>query len=107
MFEGDNGVPVKLASNFNRLVAEYYVFSSKVVVHHPTRILLFVSWTPPNLGWVKVNFDANVATGTNRGLGVVIRDEHGKMLVAGSEKCFPIGLWIYVKLLLHTLVLSS
>ena len=39
MFEVDNGDPVKLASNFNRLVAEYNVFSSKVVVHHPINFL--------------------------------------------------------------------
>ena len=43
---------------------------------------------PSNPGWVKANFDANVATRTNRGLGVVIRNEHGKMLVAGVRRVF-------------------
>ena len=43
-------------------------------------------WSPPHDGWVKVNFDANGADGTNRGIGVVIRYNVGKLLVAGVHR---------------------
>ncbi|XP_059446669.1 uncharacterized protein LOC132178236 [Corylus avellana] len=42
-------------------------------------------WQNPPSGWVKANWDAGVNQRTGRvGLGVVIRDHHGKMWVARS-----------------------
>ena len=39
VFEGDNGDPVKLAADFIRFVADYNIYSPKVMIHHPTCIL--------------------------------------------------------------------
>ncbi|XP_057532845.1 uncharacterized protein LOC130810728 [Amaranthus tricolor] len=41
---------------------------------------------PPLRGWVKVNFDAYVANGTIRALGIVIRDSFRKILVTGVRR---------------------
>ena len=46
----------------------------------------YQSWHPPRDGWVKVNFDANVTDGADRGLGVVIRDHLRKIVVAGVRR---------------------
>lgn len=49
-------------------------------------ILKFQTWCPPSTGWVKINFDAHLGTGPIRGLGVVIRDDNGKLLLAGVRR---------------------
>ena len=41
------------------------------------------SWCPPEEGWVKVSFDANVAHDFTRGLGVDIRNNEGIVLTMG------------------------
>ncbi|CAO2822409.1 unnamed protein product [Amaranthus hypochondriacus] len=46
----------------------------------------FTNWCPPISGWVKVNFDAHVNYCTERGLGVVFRDDHGKLLLAAVRR---------------------
>lgn len=44
-----------------------------------------LKWQPPCEGFVKVNFDAYLGSDFHRGLGVVIRNEHGELLAAGSR----------------------
>uniref|UniRef100_A0A0E0Q226 RNase H type-1 domain-containing protein n=1 Tax=Oryza rufipogon TaxID=4529 RepID=A0A0E0Q226_ORYRU len=53
----------------------------------PTRITL-VRWTPPRHGWVKLNFDGSVHNdGSGRAsIGGVIRDDHGRVLLAFAER---------------------
>ena len=43
----------------------------------------FHTWSPPPSGLVKVNMDAHVAAITYRGLGAMIWDDKGAVLVAG------------------------
>ncbi|KAK1357029.1 hypothetical protein POM88_050285 [Heracleum sosnowskyi] len=48
------------------------------------------SWQCPPVGYVKINTDAHVPFGSNVGLGVVIRNEMGKLLVA-VKRCDAIS----------------
>ena len=77
---------MKLAGSFNRLVVDYSMYSSQVMIHHPVRFPHFHSWSPPPSGWVKVNVDAYVVSGAYRGLRAVIRNDKGVVLVAGVRK---------------------
>ena len=76
-----------MAKNFNKMVAEYNEYSASVMVPHLNRVLSFQSWSPPVCNWVKLNFDAYVPTGINHGLGVVVRDHHGQVLIAAVRRC--------------------
>lgn len=43
-------------------------------------------WSPPEVGWVKINFDANVIDDVERGLGVVVCNSDGVLLVTGVRR---------------------
>ena len=51
---------VVMATNFNKLVADYNEYSTKTFVPQQSRILSFQAWTPPLRGWVKFNSYAHV-----------------------------------------------
>lgn len=40
-------------------------------------------WHPPLSSWVKINFDTHVSLGALRGLGVLFRNNAGKILLGG------------------------
>lgn len=86
MFERVNCDPLKIATKFSTLVHDYNRYSSKLRIYQPIRILQFMSWCPPTHGWIKINFDANVLDGTSCGLGVIFRDERGKILLASVRR---------------------
>ena len=77
---------MQLATGFNRLVADYIQYLSKVVIYHLIKFSHFHSWSPALPGWFKVNFDAYVVVGANRGLGAVVQDDKGTLLVAGVRR---------------------
>ena len=59
------------------------MYSLKVMIHQPTRFPHFHTWSPLPSGLVKVNVDVHVATGAYRGLGAMIGDDKGVVLVVG------------------------
>ncbi|KAL8547597.1 hypothetical protein ACS0TY_007062 [Phlomoides rotata] len=48
-------------------------------------------WTPPSPGRRKLNSDATIFKDGTVGLGFVVRDEHGLVLMAGSKRCLSAG----------------
>ena len=68
------------------MVRDFNDYAVKVHITPRDSLLLFGSWNKPRTGWVKVNVDAHVDSGMVRGLGAVIRDENGCILVAGVRR---------------------
>ncbi|KAK1384070.1 hypothetical protein POM88_021805 [Heracleum sosnowskyi] len=58
-----------------------------VVKQHAATATTLSSWQGPPVGSVKFNTDAHVPAGSNVGLGVVIGNEMGKLLVAAVKRC--------------------
>lgn len=77
---------MRVATEFNKPIADYNYYSEKVRCHYPIRILQYIAWGPPFSGWIKINFDAHVNHGIYRGLGVVCRDDRGKLLLAAVRR---------------------
>ncbi|KAL8543065.1 hypothetical protein ACS0TY_003805 [Phlomoides rotata] len=48
-------------------------------------------WNPPLPGRRKLNSDATIFKDDTFGLGFVVRDEHGQVLMAGSKRCLAAG----------------
>lgn len=86
IFVGHDGDPVSVARRFNNMVHDYKRYNTIAVVPQQPTFLRKQSWRPPLDGWVKVNFDAYVADNAIRGLGVVVRDSSGKLLIAGVRR---------------------
>jgi reverse transcriptase-like protein len=86
IFEGVGGDHVSIARSFNNMVEEYKLYNGSTSVSQQSSFLHYQSWRPPSNGWVKVNFDAYEADNAIRGLGVVVRDSYGKLLVAGVRR---------------------
>ncbi|KAL2928741.1 hypothetical protein RDABS01_019525 [Bienertia sinuspersici] len=81
---------VMTAAGFKRLVEDYVSYAHKVFKQGGhSEIRMQTSWSVPPHGWVKVNTDAYVPNNGRVGLGVVIRDERGNVLVAGVRKIEP------------------
>ncbi|CAO2822581.1 unnamed protein product [Amaranthus hypochondriacus] len=76
----------QMASSFAKLISDYQQYSQKLSVTNPPRVLSFQKWKPPSEGWVKINFDAHVGVALRRGLGVVVRDHNGKVLLTGTRR---------------------
>lgn len=86
IFEGERCDPISIATKFHSRVADYNLYNSTVAVVQHSKILQFQSWSPPDIGWVKVNFDVHIGESARRGLGVVIRDHDGNLLAAGTRR---------------------
>ncbi|CAO2828302.1 unnamed protein product [Amaranthus hypochondriacus] len=86
IFEGVGGDHVSIARSFNNMVEEYKLYNGSTTVPQHFSLQHYQSWRPPSYGWVKVNFDAYVADNAIRGLGIVVRDSQGKLLVAGVRR---------------------
>ncbi|KAL2938532.1 hypothetical protein RDABS01_021981 [Bienertia sinuspersici] len=81
---------VMTTAGFIRLMEDYVSYAHKVFKQGGhSEIRMQTSWSVPPHGWVKVNTDAYVPNNGRVGLGVVIRDERGKVLVAGVRKIEP------------------
>ncbi len=51
--------------------------------------ICFVSWVPPPPGFLKVNFDGNLAAdGRGGGAGFVIRDHDARLVALGGQRIF-------------------
>ena len=48
---------------------------------------MYVSWIPPPLGVLKINFDASI-TSDKAAARYIIRDHHGKLIRVGGKRLF-------------------
>lgn len=88
IFEMSSPSPVHVAAGFCKLVEDTRQCEQRVRtnlhLYHP--LPSTVSWNKPHLNWVKVNVDAYVGENRTVGLGVVVRDWQGKLLVAAATR---------------------
>lgn len=68
------------------MVVEYNSFQQKWLLLHSIKLLSLYSWCPPQLGCVKVICNSQILNNKYRGLGVVIRDDQGTLLVSGVHR---------------------
>ncbi|XP_057543284.1 uncharacterized protein LOC130821510 [Amaranthus tricolor] len=78
-----------MSTSFAKMMGNYQLYTQKLNVCHPSRVLSFQKWEPPSTGWVKINFDAHIGTNRRRGLGVLVRDNYGKVLLTGTRCVEP------------------
>ncbi|XP_021859944.2 uncharacterized protein [Spinacia oleracea] len=86
--DNERGNPGIVTAGFLRLVSDYRLYARKVFTP-PTGMgntLSATNWIPPPIGLVKINVDANVIDGVRVGLGGVIRNHEGKLLVGGTKR---------------------
>lgn len=74
---------IQMASSFSKLLIDYQQYSQKLGVSSPPRVLSYQKWEPPREGWVKINFVAHIGMLLRRGLGVVVHDHNGNVLLTG------------------------
>lgn len=77
---------MSLAAKFHNMVQDYNAYATKVLIPPRDHLLRFSSWRPPLDSSVKINFDAHVSHRTHRGLGEVVRDNLGKLLLVGIRQ---------------------
>ncbi|KAL2935796.1 hypothetical protein RDABS01_018914 [Bienertia sinuspersici] len=77
------------AAGFIKLVVDYVEYASRVFKIPHIQATYSTSWSPPPMGWVKVNTDANVITGEKVSIGAVIRDEKGALKAFGVKVVGP------------------
>ncbi|CAO2820766.1 unnamed protein product [Amaranthus hypochondriacus] len=76
-----------VVTSFSKMVRDYNVYAERVFkCPLPTSSISPSRWSPPEVEWVKVNFDANIADNDERGLGAVARNADGLLLVAGVRR---------------------
>ncbi|XP_021734159.1 uncharacterized protein LOC110700884 [Chenopodium quinoa] len=93
IFNNERVNVVLVAAGYAKLVEDYGEYVKKVgcvpVVGRSNGLVSNAAgWFCPTSGVVKVNVDAYVCAGSMVGLGAVVRDDRGKLLVAGV-KCIP------------------
>lgn len=77
--------PIHTATTMIKNVRDDGVHASKVYGGCSQGVPSSPKWILPMEGWIKINFDAMVKEGVHRGLGVVLRDEIGKVLATGTR----------------------
>lgn len=77
----------QLSISLCKMETDYNGYASKLSnTRSPPTVLHFEAWQAPAAGFSKINFEAQVGPGLSRGLGIVIRDARGKILVTGTRK---------------------
>lgn len=64
-------------------------FSAAVVLDHkqgPPKATEVIKWRRPSQGFVKLNVDASLSPGLGCGIGVIARDETGRMIIAAAKR---------------------
>ncbi|XP_021839401.2 uncharacterized protein [Spinacia oleracea] len=86
VFEEGEIEPVQVATGFARLVNVIKQYNERVAPHTNGSVVASAcSWSPPPQGTVKINIDAHLYS-TGVGVGVVIRDYRGVVLVAAVKR---------------------
>lgn len=60
----------------------------KVSMVRAPSLLIPRCWSPPDVGWIKANFDAFLGVDGCRGLGVVFRNHDGRPVLAAVRRVF-------------------
>lgn len=76
----------QLCQSMCNLVKEYMGYSVKLAVVHRPCICWYEAWKPPFADFIKINFYAYVGFKYTRGLGVVIRNDQGRILMTGTKR---------------------
>lgn len=80
IFENEQVQATVLAGNFLKMVRDYKEYTVKVLMPSDNGCPSPSHWSVPPVCLVKANFDAHIAQGGEVGMGVVIRDEDGRVL---------------------------
>lgn len=87
VFEGNSPNLPDLVAKFAKLVSEYNGYAARVLTGPSPRAHPSPNrWLPPDVNWIKINFDANIVQNEERGLGIVARDSEGKLILAGVKR---------------------
>lgn len=86
IFEESPNKVVNAVVSFTNMVREYNDYASKVFIPCQLSILVPTHWSPPSPNWIKINVDAHIPNGMDRGLGVVCRDDQGNLVAAGVRR---------------------
>lgn len=78
IFEGEVFEVYNVLEYIKKLMTELNVNENVVLLNSSTDV---TSWTPPNIGYVKVNVDVACFEGLGTGMGAVIRREDGLVIV--------------------------
>ncbi|XP_021836918.2 uncharacterized protein [Spinacia oleracea] len=75
-----------VAASFVKMVEEHGTYIKNISSYRrPTMPISAMTWSCPPRGMVKINVDAHV-TATYAGLGVVVRDEVGKLMLIATKR---------------------
>ncbi|XP_057550422.1 uncharacterized protein LOC130828448 [Amaranthus tricolor] len=83
IFEDCPNKIVDAVFSFTTMVREYKAYACKVFDLRDQSTSLASQWSPPESNWIKINVDAHMANGTDKGLGAVCRDNHGNLILVG------------------------
>lgn len=86
VMESKNFDLLQLTNAMNRTVTEYQAYAKKVFNIPVPKMLSYQSWQPPERGWCKINFDAYIGSDGSRGLGVVLRNDQGCVVLTSTRK---------------------
>ncbi|KAL2932103.1 hypothetical protein RDABS01_037513 [Bienertia sinuspersici] len=88
LFEQTLPDATQLAAGYCRLVEEYRDYAKRVFPGGVGSVGCGSNgyWSPPALGWVKVNVDAHVREGVYVELGAVLRDHEGLVKAMAARK---------------------
>lgn len=68
------------------MVKDYQLSVAKVFTHRNPTLSSPQNWCVPKFGWIRINCDAHIGTGLQRGVEVVVRDCNGKVLFTGTRR---------------------
>lgn len=87
LFENESPDAVRVAMGFVKLIVDYRSYSKWVFA--PTTwsgcYALGSTWTKPPYGFAKINTDAHVIDGVKIGLGVVVRNSDGEVVLTTTK----------------------
>ena len=85
IFTDEKFDPVSLTTKFHNIVRDYNAYATKFLIPRD-HLLRFSFWSLPLDSWVNINFDIHVSSRTDRGLGMVFRDNSNKLLLVGIRR---------------------
>lgn len=81
MFENLSCDGPNITCYFSNMVEDYCLYAKSVFGSPASGCGSPSSWFPPSMGQLKVNFDARVSTNGEVGLGVVVREFAGRIIM--------------------------
>ena len=75
-----------MACHFVKLTHDFGLYAKKVFLESSRVCTTAAKWHYPPVGWMKANFDAHIGPNGDIGLGVVVRDSSGRMVLGGVRR---------------------